>query len=90
MPFIQNLGRLGIEANLRIVDAAQLKSRTEAFDFDVVATANGGSSTPGAELKVAFTSEAAARPGSRNLAGVSDPVVDALVTPSPTRSRARS
>ena len=88
MPFIQNLGKLGIQANIRIVDATQYKARTDAFDYDVVTAANGGSSTPGAELKVAFTSEAAARQGSRNLAGVSDPVVDALVeTISDAKSR---
>ncbi len=63
MPFIQNLGKLGIQANIRIVDAAQYKARTDAFDYDVVTAANGGSSTPGAELKVAFTSEAAAQTG---------------------------
>jgi microcin C transport system substrate-binding protein len=79
MPFIQNLGKLGIRANMRIVDAAQYKSRTDAFDFDVVTAANGGSTTPGADLRVAFTSEAAAQNASRNLAGISDPVVDALV-----------
>jgi microcin C transport system substrate-binding protein len=79
LPFIQNLGKLGIQANIRVVDATQYKARTDAFDFDVVTAANGGSSTPGAELKVAFTSEAAARQGSRNLSGVSDPVVDALI-----------
>ena len=78
-PFIQNLGRLGVQANLRIVDPAQLKSRTEAFDFDVVAEALPGSTTPGADLRVVYTSAAAAQNGSRNLAGVSDPVVDALV-----------
>ena len=78
-PFIQNLGRLGVQANLRIVDAAQLKSRTEAFDFDVVGEALPGSTTPGADLRVVYTSAAAAQNGSRNLAGVADPVVDALV-----------
>ena len=88
MPFIQNLGKLGVKANIRIVDATQYKARTDAFDYDVVTAANGGSSTPGAELKVAFTSEAAARQGSRNLAGVSDPVVDALIeTISDAKSR---
>ena len=79
MPFIQNLGKLGIQANMRIVDAAQYKSRTDAFDFDVVTTATGGSTMPGADLRVVFTSQAAALNGSRNLAGISDPVVDALV-----------
>ena len=79
MPFIQNLGKLGIQANLRIVDAAQLKSRTEAFDFDVVTEALPGSTTPGVSLRVVFSSAAAAQNGSRNLAGVADPVVDALI-----------
>src|SRR5271165_3262835 len=75
MPFIQNLGKLGIRANMRIVDAAQYKSRTDAFDFDVVSAASGGSTTPGADLRVAYSSEAAAQNGSRNLAGVADPAV---------------
>ena len=79
LPFIQNLGKLGIQANYRIVDPAQLKSRTEAFDFDVVPEALGSSTTPGADLRVIYTSTAAAQNGSRNLAGVSDPVVDTLV-----------
>jgi len=78
-PFMQNLGRLGIQANLRVVDAAQLKSRTEAFDFDVVTEALPGSTTPGVGLRVVFSSAAAAQNGSRNLAGVADPVVDALI-----------
>ena len=42
LPFIQNLGKLGIQATSRIVDPAQYKSRTDAFDFDVVTTASGG------------------------------------------------
>ncbi|MBV9286755.1 MAG: ABC transporter substrate-binding protein, partial [Hyphomicrobiales bacterium] len=89
MPFIQNLGKLGIQATYRIVDAAQYKSRTDAFDFDVVTQAMGGSSTPGADLRVAYTSQAAAQNGSRNLAGVADPVVDALVeTAAAAKSRA--
>ena len=47
MPFIQNLGKLGIQGDIRIVDPAQYKSRTDAFDFDVVTTASGGTFTPG-------------------------------------------
>jgi microcin C transport system substrate-binding protein len=79
LPFIQNLAKLGIQANMRVVDPAQYKSRTDAFDFDVVTAALGGSSTPGADLRPVYTSEAAAQNASRNLAGVADPVVDALV-----------
>src|SRR5580658_9079551 len=79
LPFIQNLGKLGIQANYRIVDPAQYKSRTDAFDFDVVTTASGGSLTPGVDLRNVCTSESAKQNASRNLSGVSDPVVDALV-----------
>jgi microcin C transport system substrate-binding protein len=78
-PFQQNLKKLGIDAHSRIVDAAQLKSRTESFDYDVVASAFGGSTTPGAELRVFLSSASATMVGSRNLAGVADPAVDALI-----------
>ena len=78
-PYQQNLRKLGIDAHSRIVDPAQYKSRTENFDFDVVAAAFGGSLTPGAELRVFLGSKAAGMEGSRNLAGVNDPIVDALI-----------
>jgi microcin C transport system substrate-binding protein len=78
-PLQQNLRKLGIDAHSRIVDAAQYKSRIESFDYDVVAMAFGGSPTPGAELRIFLSSAAAQMPGSRNLTGVADPIVDALV-----------
>jgi microcin C transport system substrate-binding protein len=78
-PLEQNLRKLGIDAKSRIVDAAQYKSRTENFDFDVITAAFGGAPTPGAELRIFFSSVAAATPGSRNMCGVADPVVDALL-----------
>ncbi len=78
-PFQQNLKKLGIDAHSRIVDATQYKSRTENFDYDVVASAFGGTLTPGAELRVFLSSASATMVGSRNLAGVADPAVDALV-----------
>jgi microcin C transport system substrate-binding protein len=74
-----NLRRLGIDATSRLVDAAQYKSRLDSFDFDFVALAMGGAFTPGDELRDLYSSEAAHTPGSHNLAGVSDPAVDALV-----------
>ena len=78
-PYQQNLRKLGIDSRSRIVDAAQYKSRTENFDFDVVTMAFGGAVTPGAELRVFLNSQAAKMEGSRNLSGVADPVVDALI-----------
>jgi microcin C transport system substrate-binding protein len=78
-PFQQNLRKLGIEARSRIVDPTQYKSRTDNFDFDVASLALGGSTTPGAELRQLYSSVSANMVGSRNLSGISDPAVDALV-----------
>ena len=77
--FIKNLGTLGIEASLRIVDAVQLRARVESFDFDIVVERLTMSPTPGDSLRAYFTSEAAATKGSYNYAGVANPAIDALV-----------
>src|SRR5436190_2253239 len=79
MPFIKNLATLGIEANLRIVDPVQYRKRVDDFDFDLTIQRLSFSSTPGDSLRSYFSSQAAAMRGSENLAGISDPVVDALI-----------
>ncbi|UDL96081.1 extracellular solute-binding protein [Lichenihabitans sp. PAMC28606] len=78
-PFIKNLRLLGIEATFRLVDTAQFQSRTQTFDFDVVTRNNGASFTPGEGLRVVYGSDAAKTPGSLNLTGISDPIVDLLI-----------
>ena len=51
--FIKNLGTLGIEASLRVVDAVQLRARVESFDFDIAIQRLTMSPTPGAtDLKI--------------------------------------
>ena len=79
MPYIKNLATLGIDANLRILDAAQMQRRRNDFDFDVVIQRFGFSSTPGDSLRSYFSSQAAGLKGSQNLAGIADPVIDALI-----------
>lgn len=76
---ISNLNRLGIEANMRVVDPAQFRLRLDTFDFDITVQRFSVSSTPGESLRTFFSSQAAKITGSRNLAGVSDPAVDALI-----------
>jgi microcin C transport system substrate-binding protein len=78
-PFISNLKKNGIDARRRVVDAVQFRYRLDHSDFDIVASWLRGSSTPGAELKDVYGSQAAAIPGSRNISGISNPVVDALL-----------
>jgi microcin C transport system substrate-binding protein len=79
MLFIKNLATLGIEASLRILDPVQYKKREEDFDFDLLVMRMSFSSTPGDSLRNYFSSQAAAIKGSYNLAGIADPVVDALI-----------
>ncbi len=78
-PFIKNLGTLGIEATLRLVDPVQYRKRVDDFDFDLTVQRFGFSATPGDSLRTFFSSQAAAMKGSQNLAGISDPVIDALI-----------
>ena len=77
--FVKNLGTLGIDANLRVVDPVQYRKRLDDFDFDLIVERFSFSSTPGDSLRSNFSAQAAALKGSQNLAGIADPVVDALI-----------
>src|SRR5262249_48927683 len=79
MALIKNLGILGIDANLRLVDSSQFELRTKQFDFDIVIDRFIFPQLPGGALRYYFSSESASTNGSKNLAGIADPVVDALV-----------
>jgi microcin C transport system substrate-binding protein len=77
--FIKNLGQIGIDASIRLIDAVQYRARVEAFDFDVTVQRMSMSATPGDSLRPYFASQAAATKGSNNLAGVANPAIDALI-----------
>jgi microcin C transport system substrate-binding protein len=79
LPFAKNLERLGITARVRTVDTAQYQNRVDNFDFDMIVAVWPQSLSPGNEQRDDWTSEKASVPGSRNLAGIRDPVVDKLV-----------
>lgn len=79
LPYVENLKRLGIEARVRTVDAAQYTRRVEAFDFDMVTIVFGQSESPGNEQRSYWTSASADIQGSLNLAGLKNPAVDQLV-----------
>ena len=79
LTYIRSLETLGFQATLRIVDPVQYRKRADDFDFDMTIDRMSFSSTPGDSLRNYFTSQAAKIPGSQNLAGISDPVIDALV-----------
>ena len=73
------LERLGITVNIRTVDSVQYQNRLRSFDFDITTAVWGQSLSPGNEQRDFFGSEAADRPGSRNLPGIKNPAVDALI-----------
>jgi len=78
-PYVRNLKRLGIEANIRIVDVANYQHRMQQYDFDVIIQRYIMPNTPGVEQRTYFESEMADIPGLRNLAGIKNPAVDFLV-----------
>jgi len=77
--YIRNLAVLGIRATFRVVDSVQYRARVDDFDFDMTVENFGFSATPGESLRSFFGSQAAQAKGSQNIAGISDPVVDALI-----------
>ena len=79
IPYVNNLKRIGVNASLRRVDPAQYERRMKSFDFDMSIQRYALRLTPGVELKSYWGSDAASMDGSFNLAGIKDPVVDALI-----------
>ncbi len=79
LPFVRNLKRLGIDARIRLVDDSQYINRLRSFDFDMAMLVWGQSESPGNEQRDFWSSAAADQEGSRNYAGIKDPVVDKLI-----------
>ena len=78
-PYVENLSSIGIDAHLRTVDRAQYKQRLDQFDFDMILMTLNQTLSPGLEQWLYFHSSQAATKGSKNYAGVKDPVVDHLL-----------
>jgi microcin C transport system substrate-binding protein len=79
LPYKQALERIGVTSTLRIVDAAQYTNRLRSFDFDITTTVWPESLSPGNEQRNFWGSAAADQPGSRNVLGIKDPAIDALI-----------
>jgi microcin C transport system substrate-binding protein len=78
-PYVKNLQAIGVNATMRRVDSAQYQRRVKTFDFDVVTQRFVMRLTPGMEMRNYWASENAGIEGSVNLAGIKDPVIDALL-----------
>ena len=74
-----SLQRVGMTVNVRVVDSAQYENRLRQWDYDIIVASWGESLSPGNEQRDFWSSQAADMPGSRNLIGIKNPAVDALI-----------
>ncbi len=79
LPYARNLERIGIKLNLRVIDTPQYINRVRERNFDMLTFVWGESLSPGNEQLDFWGSDAADRQQSRNLAGIKDKGVDALI-----------
>jgi ABC-type oligopeptide transport system substrate-binding subunit len=77
--YIRDLARLGIVANVRIVDSAQHQQRANTFDYDMTLYYWGQSLSPGNEQMFYWSSTSADQQGTRNYMGVRDPALDSAI-----------
>jgi microcin C transport system substrate-binding protein len=79
LPVVKNLNAIGVAANWRLVDPAQYQQRIKTFDFDISTQRFSLGLTPGVDMKQYLSCAMAKADGSNNLAGICDPVIDALI-----------
>ncbi len=79
LAYVRNLERLGLTADVRLVESAQFQGMIDTYDFDMVFAFWGVTLSPGNEQQNYWGSRTANQPGGRNWAGVDDPAVDAMI-----------
>lgn len=79
LPYVESLKVLGIDVRLRLVDSLVAVNYLRDRNFDAYLRAHDFLNPPLGELQGYFTSQAADLETSGNLAGIRDPVVDALI-----------
>ena len=80
LPYFRQLERLGIAADLRLVENTQYFNLRGKFEFDAVLKSHDIYMPPVLELKSTYHSDAAFVPMSDNVAGISHPALDYLIT----------
>lgn len=79
LPIISSFKKIGIDAHIHNLDASSYFKRIHNFDFDMISTVYEQSSSPNQDQENYWGSIAATTHRSRNYAGLSDPVIDALI-----------
>ncbi len=87
-PFVENLARLGIDAQLRRIESNAMTNRLRQYDFDATVRKVYTWKVPfPTRMREMFTSPYVDTPTMPNYAGIDNPVVDSLVE---TVTKARS
>jgi peptide/nickel transport system substrate-binding protein len=79
LAYARNLGRIGVAANVRLVDEVQFQRRRTGFDFDMMIGTWTASPSPGNEQRGRWSSAAANAEGAYNISGVASPAIDAMI-----------
>ena len=79
LAYARNLARIGVMADVRLVDEVQFQRRRTSFDFDMMIGSWIASPSPGNEQRGRWSSAAANAEGAYNISGVASPAVDAMI-----------
>jgi peptide/nickel transport system substrate-binding protein len=79
LAYARNLARIGVAANVRLVDEVQFQRRRTSFDFDMMIGSWIASPSPGNEQRGRWSSGAADAQGAYNISGVRSSAVDAMI-----------
>lgn len=77
--YSEALARVGITPSISVVESAQYKERTTAYDFDMAYYRRGLSLSPGNEQMAYWGSAGITEPGSRNWMGMKSPAAEAMI-----------
>ncbi len=77
--YVEALKRLGMQPTVTVIDKAQYKERTNAYDFDMAFYARGASLSPGNEQMLYWGSYGVTRPGTRNWMGMKSAAAEVMI-----------
>ncbi|WP_112322605.1 extracellular solute-binding protein [Oceanibium sediminis] len=77
--YIDALKRLGVQADIAVLDNAQYRERRNVYDYDVIINQWGLSLSPGNEQTLYWGSNGVTEPGTRNYMGMDVPAAEAMI-----------
>lgn len=84
LSFTRSLQKMGIEANVRVMDTAAYRARLNDYDYDMILYHWNSTLSPGTEQYLYWSCESAKTPSRWNYAGICDPSIDALAKAIPS------